>query len=428
MSGAHALAAPAAPATKGWGERIALFFCGFGIYYYLDAQIPFLRGVEGVSDGPDPINAALQMLLLLVGMGYAVWNWRRLPEIVRDTAPFIALFALALISILWSQYPMATFRRCIGLGTQYLFAFLLFQHLGFVGVMRVTLAVVLIAGGLSLVEVVLHPAAAFDTAEAYSNALRGVFLQKNSFGAALIAGAFALAYLVLRKGTVGWRDAAMALVLLVLLALSRSATSVLLTLMVFGITLAVLSLRRGGLWAGMILVGMTGAATVVLLFLAFLGVEGMFDLIGRDATLTGRTDVWDAVDRRIAERPLLGHGFAAFWVAGSRPMELVWIELVWNAPDAHHGLREIALQLGLVGQVAVVLAGLATAVLAASRLAGPRRMVALWTLMVVATAAIRAQTEANLFRGDFLLLTWILAWLALASPQGDDPPASGRDA
>jgi O-antigen ligase len=424
VSGAQASAAPAA---RSGGERAGLFFCAFGIYYYLDAQIPFLRGAEGVSAGPDPINAALQLVLLVAGLGYAAWHWRRLPETLRDAAPFLALLALALLSILWSQAPMATFRRCIGMGTQYLFAFLLFQHLGFAAFMRLTLAVVLAAGGMSVLEAVINPSAGFDTGD-YANAVRGVFLQKNNFGGALLVGACALSYLVLRKRALSWGDIGIALVLLVLLALSRSATSAVLTLLVFALTVAMLWLRRGGLWAGALLVAAGGAATIALLFVAMFGVEGVFGLLGRDETLTGRTDVWHSVDRAIAERPWLGHGFAAFWVAGARPMELIWQDLRWEAPDSHHGLRDIALQLGFVGQAAVLLVALATAVLALARLGGPRRVLATWTLMVMLSAAIRAQTEANLLRGDFLLLSWIMAWLALASPQGEDAPASGRGA
>jgi hypothetical protein len=78
--------------------------------------------------------------------------------------------------------------------------------------------------------------------------------------------------------------------------------------------------------------------------------------------------------------------------------------------------------------VAVLLVALATAALALSRLGGPRRVLALWTLMMMLTAAIRAQTEANLLRGDFLLLSWLMAWLALASSQGEEAPALRRGA
>ncbi|MCX8133463.1 MAG: O-antigen ligase family protein [Roseococcus sp.] len=424
MSGAAALGGAMGRAESG---RLGLLFCAFGLYYYLDAQIPFLRQAEGVTAGSDPVNAAVQLLLLAVGLGYALRQWRAMAETLRDAAPFLALLGLALLSVLWSQAPGATVRRCVGLATQFLFAFLLFRHLGFAAFQRLTLAVVLAAGGMSLVAAALDPATGFDTGD-YANAVRGVFLQKNNFGAALLAGVFALAYLVLRRGAAGWRDAAAALLLLGLLALSRSATSAVLALLVMGLTLLLLALRRGGLAAGLALLGAGAGATLALGFIAAFGAEGVFALLGRDETLTGRTDVWQAVDRAIAERPWLGHGFAAFWVAGTRPMELIWLELVWEAPDSHHGLRDIALQLGLVGQAAVLLVAGATLAAALLRLRGPRRVAGQWTLLLLLAAAIRAQTEANLLRGDFLLLAWIMAWLALVSRQGEEAPASGRGA
>ena len=35
--------------------------------------------------------------------------------------------------------------------------------------------------------------------------------------------------------------------------------------------------------------------------------------LGRDATLTGRTETWAALVPVVAQQPLLGCGFASFW-------------------------------------------------------------------------------------------------------------------
>ena len=37
--------------------------------------------------------------------------------------------------------------------------------------------------------------------------------------------------------------------------------------------------------------------------------------LGKDATLTGRTDLWEFVKICISQRPLLGWGFSAFWLS-----------------------------------------------------------------------------------------------------------------
>ena len=36
-------------------------------------------------------------------------------------------------------------------------------------------------------------------------------------------------------------------------------------------------------------------------------------LLGKDATLTGRTKIWDAIWRQIQERPWTGYGYSAVW-------------------------------------------------------------------------------------------------------------------
>ncbi len=46
--------------------------------------------------------------------------------------------------------------------------------------------------------------------------------------------------------------------------------------------------------------------------------------LGKDTTLTGRTDLWEYAFRLIEERPLLGLGYQAFWVQGNTGAEQLW--------------------------------------------------------------------------------------------------------
>src|SRR5262249_50577980 len=49
--------------------------------------------------------------------------------------------------------------------------------------------------------------------------------------------------------------------------------------------------------------------------------ESIYDLLGRDNTLTNRTEVWEVL-RRMQTNPLVGTGFMSFWT-GAR-MESIW--------------------------------------------------------------------------------------------------------
>jgi len=50
----------------------------------------------------------------------------------------------------------------------------------------------------------------------------------------------------------------------------------------------------------------------------------LLETTGKDVTLTGRTDLWRIALELIAERPLFGMGYQAFWVKGHSPAEVLW--------------------------------------------------------------------------------------------------------
>lgn len=65
--------------------------------------------------------------------------------------------------------------------------------------------------------------------------------------------------------------------------------------------------------------------------------------LGRDNTLTGRTEVWAAVLPAVAQQPLFGYGFGSFWTDARRQL--------YDIPTAHNGYLDILLELGAVGLI-----------------------------------------------------------------------------
>jgi O-antigen ligase len=70
--------------------------------------------------------------------------------------------------------------------------------------------------------------------------------------------------------------------------------------------------------------------------------------LGRNATLTGRTDIWRAV-LALHTNPLIGTGYESFWL-GDR------LQFVWDATDkgilqAHNGYLEIYINMGWIGVI-----------------------------------------------------------------------------
>jgi O-antigen ligase len=90
--------------------------------------------------------------------------------------------------------------------------------------------------------------------------------------------------------------------------------------------------------------GVTVVAVIAYLFqdaFAFLVVS-----MGRNTTLTGRTDLWNELIA-MNTHPWLGAGFESFFL-GNR-LEYLWNKYWWHPNEAHNGYLETYLTLGRVG-------------------------------------------------------------------------------
>jgi O-antigen ligase len=143
----------------------------------------------------------------------------------------------------------------------------------------------------------------------------------------------------------------------------------------------------------------------------FLGVgSGALRAMGRNPTLTGRTDIWAAVIP-LARNPIVGAGFESFWLSSSVHAKLQ--ELIPGLPlnEAHNGYIEVYLELGWVGVFLIagmLIEGYRTA------FASFRRSKA-WSglpLAYVVSIAVYSASEAG-FR--MMNLIWIFFLMAVAA-------------
>jgi exopolysaccharide production protein ExoQ len=90
---------------------------------------------------------------------------------------------------------------------------------------------------------------------------------------------------------------------------------------------------------------MVGAGA--LLFAA----DAIFDVLGKDATLTGRTEIWEAAMRQIEKRPWTGYGYGVVWdVKGTwTPFAAIAREAGFTPQHAHNAWIEQWIGLGMLG-------------------------------------------------------------------------------
>jgi exopolysaccharide production protein ExoQ len=133
----------------------------------------------------------------------------------------------------------------------------------------------------------------------------------------------------------------------------------------------------------------------------------LYALLGRDPTLTSRTDIW-AVLLPFQTDPLLGTGYISFW-SGERLYRL------WDLTDvginqAHNGYLEQYLNLGAIGLGLIVLL-LINALHNAWRLLPTDPVMETMRVALIVMAALYNYTEASLYG---ITNMWLMTVLALA--------------
>jgi O-antigen ligase len=96
----------------------------------------------------------------------------------------------------------------------------------------------------------------------------------------------------------------------------------------------------------------TGAMAVVALAIVTIpwSIRLVAGVVGKDRTLTGRTDIWDYVLDRADNHWFAGYGFMSFWDTEANRLELGERRPFTTIPDtAHSSFFETLLFLGLVG-------------------------------------------------------------------------------
>jgi O-antigen ligase len=81
----------------------------------------------------------------------------------------------------------------------------------------------------------------------------------------------------------------------------------------------------------------------------------LVDLLGRDLTFTGRTELWADLWKVGISRPFLGHGFGGLWVPDNPVLADFWKEHTWHPMTAHNGYLAVFLETGLLGLITVFL-------------------------------------------------------------------------
>lgn len=147
---------------------------------------------------------------------------------------------------------------------------------------------------------------------------------------------------------------------------------------------------------------------VVLLVTEFPFVVG---LLGKNATLTGRTRIWAAVIHAFTTNPIHGFGYGAVWLNSTGETAKLWQAIGFKAYEAHDVYLDTLLQLGVVGLILLggtLLTGLVS-VIRRLRAGDP---VDRWLFLCFVALIIEGVVESDLL-GDTMFLVALLVTAAV---------------
>ncbi|SHI29255.1 O-antigen ligase family protein [Wenxinia saemankumensis] len=374
---------------------------------------------------------------------YALWlvpfvlNPQILLVGIRHVAPLLVLPVLAVLSMLWSDAPAQTLRTAVQWATT--------VGCGLIAA-RLVPVTSLAAGGCVGGLMVLGYSAwigdyAYDVVDG-TYAFTGAFRSKNQVGFyASLTLLSATAVLVLYRATTAWRAIALAALMLAVISLvaSRSATSIL-SLGVAGAAILLtmgLSVLPGRVRGAALIAIVAGGVVSALAALRLGALDATLAIFDKDTSLTGRTYLWREGVEQGGEHPLLGLGYAAFWLPGQPRAERLWEEFYISGRTGfhfHNGPIEAYVALGLVGLVlfCALLAALLAMVINSAWTPGAAPATSALCAALGMLFIVRATVEVDFFTpytmGSFLVPFLLLAMADRRSARPRSAPAGRGDA
>jgi O-antigen ligase len=318
----------------------------------------------------------------------------------------ILLFLLVpIFSIFWSIAPDVTARRGIALVGTSAFAMYLAFAMSADRVLRILAVVYALTAVVSLILAIVLPTYGTHQFGEYVGVWRGLYAQKNEFGATMAMGAIVL-FLCPTRSAKERLLARIAIVLcLFLMVMSESRAA---WIAFSCVCLAAFAVKR---------VGGGGAKTsvkisILLLFSAIIGgvviqnATPLLEFIGKDSTLNGRTDVWSLALDRAANRPLLGYGYRAYWIDGNKDRLQSYEGWSDHINHGHNTYLDLFVELGYLGIFAFVLVMIVFCFRIMRRVRKSSDYLSLWAVSSVCFIVVRGSAESTILQHADI--NWVL--------------------
>jgi exopolysaccharide production protein ExoQ len=332
-------------------------------------------------------------------------RWKQTIDTLRQDYLVFALIILAAVSICWSGDKAFTLKDSVTLFGSSLFGLyfasryslkeqleLLGWAFGIIVILSFVFAIALpkygIMGGL------------------HQGKWRGVFGHKNGLGQSMVYSGLVFLFLVYQNKKYKlwmWIGLSLSMLLLLLSASTSSMANLLILICIFFL---IYTFRLPYL---LMLPAILLLATIgELFYLWSIDNAGViFNSVGKDTTLTGRTDLWPVVIEMIGKHPWIGYGYSGFWKGlNGAESAYVWRTTAWTPSHPHNGFLQLLLDLGILGLLIFFWGFFRNLIRGVKFIRSTKAVAALWPVVHMSQLIIPSLTETQLFGSNSI--GWIL--------------------
>jgi len=372
-------------------------------------------------------------ILLIMGIYVLARRGCDWGSILSENIWFVILFLFMLMSILWSDYPNVSVKRVIKSFGAAIMALIVLTEQKPLQAMITLLrrsAYFLIPLSIVTIKYYRNIGISWDWSGS-AVSWQGVTMSKNILGQVAMTSAFCFLQerMYMRKGKSGRLIDYLYLLMSIYLlkgsddAVSMTSLSVFVLGLFFFWRLHKMKMHQGRIKffvMTMCLVIFSLLFTVIWHTLSPFSEKSLMGMVilamGRDLTLTGRTEIWADVFEIASRSPVMGVGYGAFWI--DRLVNIPWTEnLTWTLGQAHNGYIDTFLQLGWVGTFLLIIASISAMlkITGTSQFNFEYTCFRLTFILVILYVNI---TESTFLRGDhnmwflFLLATLFIPYLS----------------
>lgn len=360
----------------------------FSLLYFAGALIP-VESVQGIHDSSlDRIDIALQLLIFSMLSALLLVNFQKIIIAAKASIWPLIICAVLVLSTAWTVTHAYTLRRSIVFFVFTLFALYLSAAFDWEEQWSLFSWMLVLSVVGSIFMIFFFPQYGISH-DLHEGDWKGLFAHKNILGLQSALAVMILLFTkpqgmprIIRYGTI--------LAGAVLLVLSHAVAAIAVTFLAIAAypVLHILKVRNKKtlpLWVAFV------PFVLIVVGLVYTNYQAVSEGLGKDPTLTGRTDIWEYVRSAISEKPLFGYGYSSFWMGSTR--------------HAHNAYLDVLLDLGFFG-----LALLICTLISAFRRAGKLFQVSSesdkkWPLIFLVFFVIYNMGESNILRSHTYL--WI---------------------